>query len=262
MGRPKKSLNPKEFDYDRMYKDLKDWCSKNGKTLAWVSENVLFHSKNYITAVFSSREIAPQVALAIAKLIGTEMKDYKIVRKPEPKPQDAPKKEACEEKRGWSCTVRVDEEIGVAMLKIYKDGKEIATGRSYTYGGSTEGIVQGISYAAHMCYKMIQQDNIANSIAEEEDAAPDAEDQPNPSARVVFKDWIKKYENDNTKAGTLARYVRSHYAQLPSTGKKRIRGYLRLNGGTAHLITFDSMWSQYFKWCDVQAVEGKRVGLA
>lgn len=259
-----KILDERKFDYEKFNSDLKAWCKANKKSFAYVSQNVLFRSEQYLSVVFSRKALPANIALALAKLMQVDMKDYKVTKE-EKKEVPAAKVEkiaAAEDSTGWSCYLKVDEEIGVAMLKIFKDGHEIATGRSYTYGGDDQGIVQGISYAAHMCYKMVEQNKLAHAVMEEEGVGTEADQEENPSVRVLFKDWIKKYEEANSKAGTLARYVSSHYADLPATGKKKIRSYLRLNNGTAHLITFDTLWDQYFKWCESNAVENnKRLGI-
>ena len=255
-----KVMSEKEFDYARFSADVKRWCKENGKSMSAVSQDVLFRHETYLSAALNKKALPANIALALAKMIGADMKDYRPAKKEAAKPVEKKEENATATEKGWSCFLKVDEEIGVAMLKIMKDGEEIATGRSYTYGGDNQGIIQGISYAAHMCYKMVQQDKLAHVVMEEEGA--DTEESECASVRVLFKDWIKKYENDNSKAGTLARYVRSHYTSIPATGKKKIRSYMRLNNGTAHLITFDTLWDQYFKWCESNAVENnKRLGL-
>ena len=260
-----KILNEKVFDYERFGADVRDWCKNHAKTLSSVSVDVLFRNETYLSGALNKKALPPNVAVAIAKMIGVELKDYKVKKeKKEANPAAEVKKTVVEEDaKGWSCFLKVDEDIGVAMVKIFKDGQEIAVGRSYTYGGDNQGILQGISYAAHMCYKMVQQGNMAHAIMQEEGVGTEEDEDANPSARVIFKDWIKKYECENSKAGTLARYVKSHYVKIPATGKKKIRSFLRLNNGDAHLLTFDTLWDQYFKWCEANAVENNsRLGIA
>ena len=260
----KKVMSETSFDYDRFAEDLRKWCKENSKTLSYLSSDVCLRHESYLSGALKKKCLPPNIALVLAKRAGIELKDYKIKRTVNtPAQVEVKADEKMEAAEGWSCFLKVDEEIGVAMLKIFKDGREVCTGRSYTYGGDEQGIIQGISYAAHMCYKMVQQQNLAHAVMAEEGVDTEQDTDANPLARVIFKDWIKRYENDNSKAGTLARYVKNHYEKIPSTGKKKIRSYLRLNHGEAHLMVFDGIWDQYFKWCEANAVENnKRLGVA
>jgi hypothetical protein len=95
------------------------------------------------------------------------------------------------------------------------------------------------------------------------DAAADDEMEEAIVGRMVFRDWIAKYSSDNSRAGKLARYVKSHYQDIPATGKKKIRSYIRLNKGEDHLQTFDSMWGMYVSWYNAQYDAGNvRLGMA
>ena len=275
MSKAVKTLNEKSFDFDKFREDMTQSCKERGMSMTRLSTDVVFRSESYLSGVLYTKSIPWKVAEAVVKWMGRDMKDYEIKKAPakkatpkaeESKPVEV--KEEASEKEGWTCLLKVDEEFGMAMMKIFKDGKEVALGRSYTYGHDDLGIVQGISYAAHMCYKAFQQEHMAReSIMAEQ---PPVEPVPEPQAvepvveepeedetpvgpgRVVFKDWIRKYEKDNSKAGKLARFVKSNYQKIPATGKKKIRMYLRLNGGEPHLQVFDGLWSMYTKWYELQ----------
>ena len=276
MSRAVKTLNEKNFDFDKFREDLTKACKEHGTSMTRLSTDVLFRSESYLSGALYAKSIPWKVAEAVVKWMGHEIKDYEIKKTPAkktaPKVEESKPVEVKEEaaEKGWTCLLKVDEEFGMAMMKIFKDGKEMALGRSYTYGHDELGIIQGISYAAHMCYKQFQQERMAqesikeervpfpempepveeNGAGDEENTAVDQE-QLGPG-RVIFKDWVKKYENDNSKAGKVARYFRSNYIKIPATGKKKIRMYLRLNGGEPHLQTFDNLWGMYTKWYDAQ----------
>jgi len=275
-----KSLDEKTFDYKMFKKELVEECRKRGTTMDKVSVEVLIRSHAYLSNAISTKKLPLNIALAMVKWMGVDIKRYEIKKKPvEKKPKEKPVAEvtenaALEEKteqpdeKGWACQIRVDEEFGTAMMKITKDGKEIALGRSYLFGKDETGIIQSISYAAHMCYKISQQSKIADESVKVNDLEvvpecvnePDAEedDPPQMQGRLIFKDWIKKYENDNSKAGKLARYVKSQYKFFPATGKKKLRMYIRLNNGDTHLSTFDAMWDMYVKWFDTEYAANNR----
>lgn len=263
MGESLKLLDAKKFDYDSFKSDLSVVLMKKGTTMSKVSTDVCLRSTTYLSNMIRTKRLPANVAIAVAQWAEMDLKKYEIKRVVEKKLVIEQPKEVKEPNKvpesGWACIVKVDEEFGMAMMKIFKDGKEIALGRSYTYGSDDVGVVQGISYAAHMCYKIVQQSKMAQEsiktvVEPEIEEEPEEELEP-PSitnGRVIFKDWIKKYEKDNTKAGMLAKFIKSNYQSIPATGKKRIRMYIRLNKGEVHLATFDSMWTMYLKWYDAQ----------
>ena len=275
MAKPMKVMDEKKFDYEKFDEDLKRISKEKKKSVHKISEEICLRSGNYLCTVLKTKRLPANIAVAIASWAEMDMKNYEIkkpaVKKEEKKSEEAPPVEASApqivQDSGWSCAIKVDEEFGMAMMKIFKDGKEIALGRSYTYGHDDVGIVQGISYAAHMCYKLVEQAKIATESANSDSATDEPEDDDelvgSGVGRVVFKDWIKKYEKDNSKAGRLARFIASNYQNIPSTGKKKIRMYIRLNKGETHLTTFDSMWHMYFAWYNSQYnAENIKIGVA
>ena len=274
MAKAIKVMDEKKFDYEKFEEDLRRISKEKKKNMLKISEEICLRSANYLCNVLKTKRLPTNIAVAVASWAEMDMKNYEIkkpvVKKEEKKSEEAPPVEASApqivQDSGWSCVIKVDEEFGMAMMKIFKDGKEIALGRSYTYGHDDVGIVQGISYAAHMCYKLVEQAKIATESANPDSAADESEDDDELTGsgvgRVVFKDWIKKYESDNSKAGKLARFIASHYQSIPSTGKKKIRAYIRLNKGETHLTTFDSMWQMYYKWYNLQYDAGNvRIGV-
>ena len=273
-------MDEKKFDYAKFESDLKKVMKEKQVGMTRLSVDVCLRSPSYLGKAIKDKKLPANVVFAVAKWADMDLKGYEI-KKPVVKKEPKVEKPAVEEVKtveanndsnaGWSCIVKVDEDFGMAMMKIFKDGKEIALGRSYTYGHDDAGIVQGISYAAHMCYKIVQQTKMANEsirvedVPESNEAGIIEDDEMIGSGvgRVVFKDWIKKYEKDNSKAGKLARFIGSHYQNMPSTGKKKIRSYIRLNKGESHLTTFDSMWQMYYKWYNLQYDAGNvRIGVA
>ena len=278
MARPVKTLDAKKFDYEKFDSDIRRINKEKKMTMVRLSEEVALRSGSYLQKALSEKAMPANVAIAVAKWAELDLKDYEIkpVKRVKEKPvvSEQTIEQAVEQKvseKGWSCVVKVDEEFGMAMMKVFKDGKEIALGRSYTYGHDDTGIVQGISYAAHMCYKQVQQAKMAQesirTIPEKEEISQDEDGDDDEEVevvgRVVFRDWIQKYGNDNSKAGRLARFIQSHYDKVPATGKKKIRSYLRLNKGEAHLTTFDSLWSMYQKWYETEFDNGNiKLGLA
>jgi len=275
MNQKVKMMDEKKFDYAKFENDLKEAFKSKQKTAKWVSENICLRGPTYLSNAIKGKRLAANILVAVAGWAELDLKNYEIkkpvvkkepVKKAEPAKKTEPSENAGPEtvkgdQSVWNCMIRVDEEFGMAMMKIFKNGEELALGRSYTYGHDDAGIVQGISYAAHMCYKIVQQKKMATesmkSVVEENEATEleevpviddDGEVAGGGVGRVIFKDWIKKYEKDNSKAGKLARYVSSYYQYIPATGKKRIRMYLRLNKGETHLQTFDTMWAMYLSW--------------
>ena len=58
----------------------------------------------------------------------------------------------------WSATIEV---VGDRMkMTVSHNGEELVYGKSYVQESDDLGMMQAISYAAHMCYKMVQQKNM------------------------------------------------------------------------------------------------------
>ena len=231
-------INENVFNYTAFHKDILTKAKENGTTLAEISTKRLFKSECYLSNGLMKHKLPLPIAMAVAEWFGLNLRDYKI-EKPKPVPKPEPKKEPAPsissmEQNGWTCEIKVDEEFGTVMMKVARNGERVAIGRSYLYGTDMVGVLQSISYAAHMCYKLTQQDAI--------------EEIQKPVERVLFKDWITKYENTNSTYGSFARYVKSHYKNFPSSGEKDMRFYLRLNNGEAHMAAFTTLFKMYLGW--------------
>lgn len=55
----------------------------------------------------------------------------------------------------WSAEITVDGDR--LKMTVRKGGEELVYGKSYVQDTDDLGMMQAISYAAHMCYKMVQQ---------------------------------------------------------------------------------------------------------
>lgn len=228
MPRYKNMLTEENFNFPAFSKDLRKRIAEERTTIEEVSVRKLLHSESYLGTALARKRLHLNIVMALSDLYGLNLRDYEVVPKEEPKEEVTP----CP--TGWSCEIKVDEEYGTVMMKIMKDGEKVAVGRSYLYGGDPVGVLQGISYAAHMCYKLTQQDAI--------------EGMAQPADRVLFKDWLKKYENSNSVYGSFARYVSSHYDKFPASGEKAMRYYLRLNHGETHMVAFGTLFKMYLAW--------------
>lgn len=261
MARPKKTekivdiLNPQKFDYARFSKDFKGWAKENKITLTSLSEKMLFRRSTYLSDALNKTQLPFNMAVVLAEKAGLKLEDYEI--KVEPVVEKVSESQEnignVIEFKGWSCCLRVDEDFDTVMLKIFKDGKEVAKGVSYAYGKDETGVVQGISYAAHMCYKFIQQGKIEKSGFSED-----------TRTEVPFKEWLKKREGENSKIGELARYTASEYKNVPTWGEKKIRQYYQLSkSGNKHVPAFNVAWNEYMKWYNnTQDENNKKYGLA
>lgn len=224
-------VSPEVFNYSAFQRDLFMKIKDSGETMTEISVRRLFKSENYLSNALGMKRLPHQMIISLAEWYGLNLRDYKIekaVEKPAVKPVEVTEP--------YSCEVKVDEEFGTVMMRVLKDGKMIATGRSFLYGTDTVGIMQSISYAAHMCYKIAQQGAISEV------------GEPKQVERVVFKDWVKKYETANSTYGSFARYVASHYQKFPTTGEKQMRYYLQLNNGQTHLTVFATLFKMYLAW--------------
>ena len=264
----KQIVSPEKFDYAMLHEDVRRWCKYHTTAMQNLSTDVFFRSEGYVSNGLSKKNLPLNVLMKLVDIIGGEMKRYEIIPKPEPVPEPEPAPTVMEEpaqdvtpdgKSGWGMDVMVNIEFRSVAVRLTNDGKEVTIGRSYLYGKDPVGIAQSISYAAHMCYKLLQQRKIADlgyqKIAQDEEieaemAKAEAEE-PEPTVdelagrRLLFKDWVKKYESANSAYGKFARYVNSHYPHFPSTSEKKMRYYLRLNGGETHIQNFDVLFAMY-----------------
>lgn len=224
-----KVIDSNKFDYSKFYRDLLTKLKKEKTDLATVSTKRLFHASNYLAEGLRKKRLPFQVVLSLAEWYELNMADYEI--KPEPIETSAANND-----NAWSCEVKVEEEFGTLMMRISKGDQTVTVGRSGLYGLDDMGIVQSISYAAHMCYKLAQQDFYRK------------QGEPTASKETKFKDWVKKYEQNMPPYGTFARYVKDNYAKFPAYGRKEMKVFLNMNNGTAHINTFEVLFSAYLDW--------------
>ena len=208
----------------------------------------------------SKGELSVDILASLADYMGVTLKEYEIPVLPALKNIEKAETQDDTEPKGfndipekWKCDIRIDEEYGTAMVRFLKDGQKLCTGRSYLYGTDDVGILQSISYAMHMCYKLIQQNQIEElhdrkTLMDDNGSAMLDDDPFKANERVVFKDWIKKYEKDNSIYGAFARYVSSNYKDFPSVGEKNMKTYLSGHKGSSHLSTFKTLFKQYMHW--------------
>ena len=232
-----------KFDYAKFQKDLLDKAKKEKTTLAEISEKRLFHASNYLNEGLRKKKLPLQIIHSLSDWYGLSLKDYEI------KPKAIAEPVKTEEKiiklpnapvLPWQCEIKVDEEFGTAMMRISKDGETVAVGRSGLYGLDDLGIVQSISYAAHMCYKIVQQEVFKSR---EDSASP---------KETKFKDWLKKFEQDMPPYGSFARYVKSNYDKFPAYGRKEMKVFLNMNNGASHINVFEVMFNAYIDWYNGQ----------
>lgn len=246
------------FDYNAFHKDLKREVKRAGTTFVEICVKDLFRSPNYLSNAFNKKAMQLRIAEELARRYRLNLNDYEI-RKPEPKPepvvlttQEWPPAEMATpvaiseaEAEPWTCFIKIDEEFGTCMMKVMHNGEKVAVGRSFLFGTNDVGIMQSISYAAHMCYKIVQQ----GSIEKIQEGKPEVIAESVGPERVIFKDWVKRFNTAGSDYGRFARYLESRYNAFPSTGEKQMRYFLQMNKGEAHLPAFGTLFKQYRHWC-------------
>ena len=274
------SCDPKEFNYALLKSDICKFSKKEGYSMEYISKTTLLRSKGYLSMVLGKKVLPVNLLGPICEFIGTNASKYKI--EPEkPKPEPEPIKEqpvspvvpayitrpapvhSVQElysdhpelkpvmSNGWECQIRVDEDFETVMMKVTKNGEEMAISRCYFFSKDDMGIMQAISYAAHQAYKIFQQKVLAQQEADaalrtEVKAAVEAPKKPNDVS--CFKNWILKYKDDTSPVGRLARYCESMYDKVPSHGERKIRMFLQLEkNGYAHVAAFNAIWPLYLK---------------
>jgi len=143
-------LDPSIFNYTQFELDLRKKMAKENLTIYSVSTKVLYRSEPYLSGVLRRKNMPTPVMFALCDRFGLRAKDYEIVQ--EPVIEDKPLK--CE---GWTGEISVNLNANAAAVTIFKDGIEKVRGRAIIFNTSDSGIMQAISYAAHMAYKLMQQ---------------------------------------------------------------------------------------------------------
>ena len=265
MPRPT-SCDPKEFNYALLKSDISKFTKKEGYSLEYISKNKLLRSKGYLSMALTKKALPTALVGPLCEFIGTNASKYKI--EPEKPKQESenvlpeviptesslipnPVPTELYSQNGWECKIRVDEDFETVMMKVSKDGEEMAISRCYFFSKDDMGIMQAISYAAHQCYKIYQQKVLAQ---QEQDAALRKEVkisvkvEKDPNDIRAFKNWVLKFKNDASAVGKLARYCESMYDRMPSHGERKIRMFLQLDkSGYAHVAAFNNIWPLYLK---------------
>lgn len=233
-----KYIEKSDFNFPQFLHDIKPILRLKEITLSDLSKTRYFKGANYLSNALNDGKIQARILYDLAEYLGVRLKDYEIVLTPyaEKMEQNADKQVIVGET--WTCTIDVNKEFETAMVKITLPNGESVTGRSFLYGTDNTGILQSISYAAHMCYKLVQQGKI-----EQMSSGDDTENK-----KLNFKDWITKYEDCNSPYGKLARYIQSHYDAFPSSGEKNMKCYLMQNQGYSHVSAFTTLFKQYVAW--------------
>ena len=224
------------FNYSAFNTDLLKALGEKKETLASVSENKLFKSESYLSNALKKKRLPLNMIFALCDWYGLNAKDYEICIEQPPIPEPEEQIHNCStQSNPWGCEIKIDPDFDTTMLKITKNGKQIAVGRAYLFGATTVDVIKSISYAAHMAYKLAEQNKMEEVV---EDKA----------VSLLYKDWIKKYEQATTAIGKLARYISDHYRQFPSSGQKKMQVFLMQNSGGSHINAFKLSFDMYLDW--------------
>lgn len=286
------TLNDKNFNYALLKEDVMKFVKKEGFTMEYISTIKLLRSKCYLSNALNKHILPANLLKPICEFIGTSASKYKIEpEKPKPEPKAEPTKAPVSPvvptyitspapvysvqelyaghpelkpvmPNGWECQIRVDEDFETVMMKVTKNGEEMAISRCYFFSKDDMGIMQAISYAAHQAYKIFQQKVLAQQEADavlRTEVKVAVEAPKKPSDVSCFKNWILKYKEDTSPVGRLARYCESMYDQVPSHGERKIRMFLQLEkNGYAHVAAFNAIWPLYMKEYRAAEVESSR----
>ena len=235
------SLHDDVLDFKKFKKDLYKKLGETGERVRDVSSTKLYRSPDYLANSLSNKSIPVNVFFALCNMYGLKAQDYEKKEKKEPEPAPLPKKETVfASTQPWETRTKIDTELGIVVFTILKNGEEKVTARALIKSPTDMGIIKDISYAAHMAYKLAQQNDLNDSFKEKK---------PIP----VYKDWVKQYEKSNSTYGKLARYVKDHYSYFPKSGKKDMHVYMLQNRGTEYVAAFDLTFAEYLKYCDKNA---------
>ena len=165
MSKTANILREGEFNFESFKKDVKKALAKKNQTLSYLNEEVLLRSVCYLSSCFSGKNIPVKVAAAVCNELGLKLADYEIKPeppKPEPEPEQIQIAPLVDTPKGWSNTMYVNMTAKIVSLAFYKDGQKVASGRAKIFDDTDHGIMQAISYAAHMCYKFSEQRELFN----------------------------------------------------------------------------------------------------
>lgn len=158
-------LRESQIDFEAFKRDVKKAAAKKGWTLTYLNEEVLLRSATYLSACFYGKSIPVKMAIAVCKALDLKLADYEIKPeppKPEPEPEQIKFVQLTDTPKGWSNTLSVNLGAKIVSLAFFKDGQKVASGRAKIFDETDHGIMQAISYAAHMCYKFSEQRELFN----------------------------------------------------------------------------------------------------
>lgn len=233
------TLTAAEINFDLLKRDVKAYCEAHHCTMAEVSTQKLYRGNSFLSARFSEKRMPTNSLLGLLQVIEQPLKRYEIQQeKPEPVKQ--------EQGDEWGCKLLVNKEFGIVSFVILHNGEEFAKAHSKIGGDADVDIAKSISYAAHVCYKNVEQNDFVNRIemSDENAFTMNAFAQNTP-----FKEYIRAFVGEKTGRGELARYVSTNYASFPTWGEKNMRHYLAFNRASKQVVdAFDAEWENYRKW--------------
>jgi len=148
-------LRADKFNFDAFKIDLKAKMAERGVVPSDVSQELLTRAPYYLSSVFCKKAMPLSCAMALCKEFGLRLPDYEI--KPEPPKRVQIEIDVQQHGKGWENTLSVNVGAGIVSLAFFKDGQKVASGRAKIFDNTDHGIMQAISYAAHMCYKFSEQ---------------------------------------------------------------------------------------------------------
>lgn len=238
-------LDAKVFDFPAFHADVTAWCSENDMSLSSFCTRKLMRGETYVSTSVTKKRIPLDVARGICEIIGQPPAKYEINKKGPEKPAVvAPVADGAE----WSCKLAVNVEFGIVSFILLHNGEEYAKAHAKINGDGTDtDIAKSISYAAHMCYKNCEQTDFVNRIAASDSEALGMN--PFSKANVPFKDYIRVFADELTERGAIARFVKNHYAAVPTWGEKSIKHYLMSQNAPEKVLSgFDAEFKNYREW--------------
>ena len=153
MSRNNSMLRGDKFDFAKFRTDL-EIVIPEGETLRTVSTDVLGRNDNYLTQAFWKCAMPGETVTMLCKKYGLRKEAY--MQKPVP-PKPVQMELDTAPRKGWESTLSVNIGAGIVSLAFFKDGQKVASGRAKIFDSTEHGVMQAISYAAHMCYKFSEQ---------------------------------------------------------------------------------------------------------
>lgn len=246
MPKGKRTKNPvleaDTLNFGLLRSDVNMYCKQNGVSMADISRDKLFRGDSYLSARLSERKITLATLTGICQVIGQPIKRYEI----EKKPPEQPVQKHDEPASAWDCKLMVNTDFGIASFIILRNGEVFAKAHSKLRGTSDVDIAKSISYAAHVCYKELEQADFVNRIGLSDNDAYGL-DAFAPS--TPFKEYIRQFTGEKSGRGELARFVSNNYAKFPTWGEKGMRHFLTFSRASKQVVdAFDAEFDKYRKW--------------